>query len=207
MRCRLTAAVWPFILLFQVDSTWDASTCEAYATPSPRHSNPLRPVPIPAPPPPPPPASGGYARAQLQQMPVRDMKAALAPYGIDCDAVLEKSERVELVWAVQESSQVEAGKGSSGSGSGSGAPAQPSRGPHPLCRSPSGSRRNPTTGLMECGICSEAMGAGTALPMATAPCGHMYCQECWLRTAAVQHKCPSCRRPVAPSHVIKLYVD
>ncbi|KAL4448010.1 hypothetical protein ABPG75_005229 [Micractinium tetrahymenae] len=46
----------------------------------------------------------------------------------------------------------------------------------------------------KCGICMEAMGGSQGRPMASGPCGHVYCHDCLLEAVRAQKKCPTCRK-------------
>ena len=65
------------------------------------------------------------------------------------------------------------------------------------------SSRNPSTGLMECGICYAPMGGGAAKSMATIPCGHIFCFDDLVRPDV--RNCPLCRRPYTRGQILKLH--
>ena len=72
-------------------------------------------------------------------------------------------------------------------------------------RTTSMSSRNPRTGLMECGICTEQMGGGAEKSMAAAPCGHAFCYDCLIAVGAHNGKCPTCRKEFTEAQIIKIY--
>jgi hypothetical protein len=114
--------------------------------------------------------------------------------------MVEKSELVDVVLALQASVQGAPSAGPSAAGASSSS--RP-----PVARSNSTSARNPTTGQMECGICTEPMGAGAAKAQALpGPCGHAFCLDCLLHIArSGARNCPTCRAPFTERSIIKIY--
>lgn len=59
----------------------------------------------------------------------------------------------------------------------------------------------------KCGICMEPMGGSQGRPMASGPCGHVYCHECLLEAVRAQKKCPTCRKTLQVRQIHKVFVN
>ena len=63
----------------------------------------------------------------------------------------------------------------------------------------------PSKWSTECSICYNTMGHGTEKRIATGPCGHIYCLECWNATLERCNTCPQCRTEVNSQTLVTLY--
>ena len=74
-------------------------------------------------------------------------------------------------------------------------------------RTTSISSRNPSTGVMECGICLSHMGGDEAKSMAAPPCGHIYCFDCLIQIERnVGGNCPTCRQSYSEDEIKRVYI-
>ena len=74
-------------------------------------------------------------------------------------------------------------------------------------RATSISSRNPSTGVMECGICLSHMGGDEAKSMAAPPCGHIYCFDCLIQIERnVGGNCPTCRQSYSEDEIKRVYI-
>ncbi|KAL4525593.1 hypothetical protein Ndes2437A_g04043 [Nannochloris sp. 'desiccata'] len=117
------------------------------------------------------PGRNPFTRAQIEAMSVDELKILKERLNMEHLGPIPRDEFVDMALAVQTSLAQQAS-----SPSASLPPQAPSS--KTWGRTGSLSSRNPETGLMQCGICSEEMGGGAEKSMAAAPCGHAYCYDC-----------------------------